>query len=143
MLFCGVILMEYKKIQTMVGRERFTIEKKKIVPNQNLVDTHPLKTKILKMDFKNQLKFGNSIASDDINRTITAIRTIASKTYSDAAPLYGLFTKHKIFETAEEQDQHLDWIFEQFHQYIDDAKALLKTHRADIRETIRIANLNK
>lgn len=133
--------MEYKDNQNLLGR--FNTEKKKLVPNQNLVDTHPLKAKILKKDFKDRLKFGEPIASNSINATITAIRTIASKAYSDAATAYGLYKSHRLFETAEEQDEHLDWIFEQFHKYMDDAKVLLKTHRAEVREIVRVENLNK
>lgn len=112
---------------------RFEREKKKLIPNQNLVDTHPMKDKILKEDFTRKLKHGQeAIASNTINGAMTAIRTITSKTYSDAASLYGLYRGHSLFKTEADQNAHLDWIFEQFEKGMKDAKALLKTHRKEL-----------
>lgn len=116
---------------------KYDKEKKRLVPDQNLVDTHPLKDKIEKAHFIHKLDGKGSDPIVKINLFMTALRTITSKTYSDVSNHY--YNTGGICETEAELDAHLDWMFELIQKYGEDAKALLKAHR---KERLEAQNAN-
>lgn len=106
---------------------RFEKEKKALVPKRDYLDGHPLEDKLSRAFFMASLKHQGHDAHKAFNDSLQMhIRTITSKTYSD---IFTAIRYSSIKEMSEaEQEQHLDWVFEQLAEYQESAKKLILKH---------------
>lgn len=111
---------------------RFNREKKALVPNQKLIESHPLKELIRRRSFAANLKYGRG---DDarVEDFMTPLRTIVSKTYTEFMR-ETMWRTRSLFETRQEREQHIDWMFDQLEKYLKDTRALVKSHMAELSE---------
>ena len=92
--------------------QRFTKEKKALVPKRDFLVGHPLEQKIRKVCFKAGLKHQGHDAVAAFNDGLTTpIRTIISKTYTDMFHTVR-FTSNEVLK-GDEIEQHLDYIFDE------------------------------
>lgn len=111
-------------------RSRHETEKKKIVPDHDLVATHPLADRIKKIEFKNKLSGSGGSPVGRIQNMITDLRSLTSKTYTTMKTNY--WDLNGVIETEEELEEHLDWMFDQVYLYAEKAKDLMREHRKEL-----------
>lgn len=113
--------------------QRFTKEKKALVPDRDYLDGHPFEDKVRKVCFKAGLRHQGHDAAKAFNTQMrTPLRTIVSKTYTDMFSVIRN-TSDSILND-DELDAHADYIFEVLEAYQQEAKALVLTHIREVRK---------
>lgn len=106
---------------------KFTKEKKALVPDRDYVIGHPLEDQIRKRAFKRKLEKNGADLLQHFNAiTQTTMRTIVSKTYTDMFKTLRWTVTSEM--SAEQREQHADWMFEELEKYQQEAKKLVLKH---------------